>query len=162
MKRHVLVVLRDGDDLEDVLPYVEEIAEPGLSITFLVEHHSRALEDVVKQLLTSGDEQLSPNRSDSESQPVVTYHHQQRVTASRQKLRKQRVDIVVKVYTGNLKRILREFMEKQCVQTIVMRQRKNQVFLFLRKFGITAGLISVSAIPLLLYRGKNTAQRCLR
>ena len=146
MKRHVLVVLRDDDDPEDVLPYVEEIAEPGLSITLLIEHHSRALEDVVKQLLTSSDEQLAPNR----------------VSASRQELRKRGVDIVVKVYTGNLKRILREFIEKQCVQMIVMPQRKNQVSRFLHKFGITAGLISVPAISLLLYRGKNTAQRCLR
>jgi hypothetical protein len=161
MNRHVLVVLRRGDDLDDVLPYVEEIARPGLTITFLIDHSLSGLTEVLNQAFkTTPVQQLSRTGPDVESPMGTTNGDQQSGTASRQELRKQGVEIKVRVYTGNLKRILRELMEKECVQTIVMRQHKDHFWRQLLSLGITAGpMVTVPATPLLLYRRIHAGQR---
>jgi hypothetical protein len=157
MTRHVLVVLRRGDDLDDVLPYVEEIARPGLTITFLIDHSLSGLTEVLNQAFKPYpvivEQQLSRTGPDVESPMGTTNGDQQSGTATRQEPRKQGVEIKVKVYTGNLKRILREFMEKECVQTIVMRQHRDHFWRQLLSLGMTSGpMVIVPATPLLLYR----------
>ena len=164
MNGHVLVVLRRGDDLDDVLPYVEEIARPGLTITFLIDHSLSGLTEVLNQAFKPYpvivEQQLSRTGPDVESPTGTTNGDQQSVTATRQELRKQGVEIKVRVYTGNLKRILREFMEKECVQTIVMRQHRDHFWRQLLSLGITAGpMVTVPATPLLLYRRIHAGQR---
>jgi hypothetical protein len=161
MNRHVLVVLRRGDDLDDVLPYVEEIARPGLTITFLIDHSLSGLTEVLNQAFkTNLVQQLSRTGPDVESPTGTTNGEQQSGTATRQELRKQGVEIKVRVYTGNLKRILRELMEKECVQTIVMRQHKDHFWRQLLSLGIAAGpTVTVPVTPLLLYRRIHAGQR---
>jgi len=157
MTRHVLVVLRRGDDLDDVLPYVEEIARPGLTITFLIDHSLSGLTEVLNQAFkTNPVQQLSRTGPDVESPTGTTNGDQQSGTATRQELRKQGVEIKVRVYTGNLKRILRELMEKECVQTIVTCLRKKPFWRQLLSLGMSGGItVTKPAIPLLLYRRNN-------
>jgi hypothetical protein len=164
MQGHVLVVLRAGDRLDDVLPYVEDIARPELKVTFLIEHSLRGLEDVAKQFSTTSPSivkgRLSTTPLYIESPTGTTNGNQQTATATRQELRKQGVEIKVRVYTGNLKRILREFMEKESVQTMVMCQRRNYFWRQLLSLGMSDGFtVSVPATPLLLYRRNNAPQK---
>ena len=164
MNGHVLVVLRRGDDLDDVLPYVEEIARPGLTITFLIDHSLRGLTEVLNQAFKPYsvivEQQLSRTGTDVESPTGTTNDDQQSGAAIRQELRKQGVEIKVRVYTGNLKRILREFMEKEYVQTIVMRQHRDDLWRQLLSLGMTSGpMVIVPATPLLLYLRIHAGQR---
>jgi hypothetical protein len=164
MTGHVLVVLRRGDDLDDVLPYVAEIARPGLTITFLIDHRlaglTEALNRAFKPNPVIAEQRLIRTGPEVESPTVTTNGDQQTATATRQELRKRGVEIKIRVYTGSLKRILREFMEKECVQTIVMRQHRDHFWRQLLSLGINAGpMVTVPATPLLLYRRIHAGQR---
>jgi hypothetical protein len=160
MNGHVLVVLRRGDDLDDVLPYVEEIARPGLTITFLIDHRlaglTEALNRAFKPNPVIAEQRLIRTGPEVESPTVTTNGNQQTATATRQELRKQGVEIKIRVYTGSLKRILREYMERVCVQTIVTCLRKKPFWRQLLSLGMSGGItVTGPAIPLLLYRRNN-------
>jgi hypothetical protein len=160
MNGHVLVVLRRGDDLDDVLPYVEEIAQPGLTITFLIDHSLAGLTEALNQAFKPNhviaDQRLIRSELAVESPTVTTNGDQQTATAIRQELRKQGVEIKIRVYTGSLKRILREYMEQVCVQTIVTCPRKKPFWRQLLSLGMSGGItVSGPATPLLLYRRNN-------
>ena len=163
MKGHV-IVLRNGDDAEDVLHYVEDIARPGLIITFCVEHNSRALETVATQRFDSGgktpDKHLSESRSDGSTQAIAMDAPYARILLSCQRLRKRGVTVTLRVYTGNLKQMLRGLMEKECVESIVLRQHKNRFLSSLLSLGrrSTGLAASASSTPFLLYRRKNTCR----
>ena len=164
MKGHI-IVLRNGDDAEDVLHYVEDIARPGLIITFLIEHNSRALETVVTQHFDSAgkaaDERLSESRSDGSTQAIAIDAPYARILLSCQRLRKRGVKVTLRVYTGNLKRMLRALMEKECVESIVLRQHKNRFLSSLLSLGSSTGLAaSAASTPFLLYRRKNACRDC--
>jgi hypothetical protein len=151
MKGHV-IVLRNGDDAEDVLHYVEDIARPGLIITFFIEHNSRALETVVTQHFDSGgkapDEHLSESHSDGSTQAMDAPYA--RILLSCQRLRKRGVKVTLRVYTGNLKQMLRGLMEKECVESIVLRQHKNRFLSSLLSLGSsTRFAASASSTPFL-------------
>jgi hypothetical protein len=167
MNGHLLVVLRRGDDLHDVLPFVEEIAQPGLIITFLLDHSlaglTEALNRAFKPKPVIAKQQFSRTGPAVESPTATTNGDRHTATATRHELRKQGVEIKVRVYTGNLKRILREYMERECVQTIAMCQRKKSFWRQLLSFS-TTGCVTVlgPASLLLLYRRNNAAQKQLR
>jgi hypothetical protein len=161
----ILVPLRRHDRVEEFLPYVEDIARPGMTVVFLVYLGRSGLEELTDRLLAiqtglpgaftrrdSAEEIVGNRRRSAEAQ----------LTAACLALRNRGVKIEVNVYAGRLQRIVDEYLQKQDVQFIMMRPGGSRIMRFLRNYGSMSRFVKLSPVPpVLLLHPSNTAQRYL-
>lgn len=160
----ILVPLRRHDRVEEFLPYVEDIARPGMTVVFLVYLGRSGFKELTDQLLAihtgirpdllpatmSGGDLLENRRQSVEAQ----------LTAACLALRNRGVKIEVNIYAGRLQRIIAAYLQKQDVQFIMMRPGGNRMMRFLRSCGSLTRFIRLSPVPpVLLVHPSNTAQR---
>ncbi|MBI4445081.1 MAG: hypothetical protein HY645_04155 [Acidobacteria bacterium] len=113
MAGQILVPLDRKDRLKEILPCLEDIAQPGMRVVFLIPdhidgfgcllHHKGMMETglytalAVKKL---ADQYMAENRRDSVKQKVFL---------ASEGLRKRGVDIAVEFYTGSLRSALKRY-----------------------------------------------------
>jgi hypothetical protein len=113
MNSKILVPLKKHDRVEEIVPFIEKMAEPGTSVVFLVHHPVKGLKwlQAYSAISQCGiDSALAIRRM------VESYSVQMRAQLARQKvfnaceaLNKLRVKVAVEVYTGSLSRTLRSY-----------------------------------------------------
>jgi hypothetical protein len=136
MAGKILVPLGGSDRIEQFLPYIEQVARPGVKIVFLV--HSglsglKALMDEVLALQTGITPASLPgtnHQADFVKERVRSAEKE--VLAACAALRNREVDIVVNVYAGSLRRALREHMQRDDIHLVMMRPGAIRVSLYLR------------------------------
>jgi hypothetical protein len=131
MAGHVLVPLRRSDQIDDFLPYLEQVAQPGMKVVFLLRSDVSGFKNLADQLLaihTGIRPDFLPGASSKEDVP-----EERRFSAERKLLRvcdafkKRGVDIGVNVYAGSLRRVVREYMQKKPVRLVMMRPRVSWI-----------------------------------
>jgi hypothetical protein len=164
LTEQILVPLRRHDRVEEFLPYVEDIARPGMTVVFLVYLGRSGLKELTDQLLaihTGIGPELLPAMSSAEK----TVGNRRRlaeaqITAACLALRNRGVRIEVNVYAGRLQRIIDGYLQKQDVQFIMMRPSGSRMMRFLRNHGSMSRFVKLSPVPpVLLLHPSNTAQR---
>jgi hypothetical protein len=92
----ILVPLRKGDRIEDVLPYLEQIARPGYRVTFLIHYSVEGLDWFQGQSMPSMVE---------EQRPV----DEKNIFLSLETLRERDVTVALDIYAGPLKKVVKQY-----------------------------------------------------
>ena len=158
MPSQILVPLKSSDRVEQFLPYIEQVAQPGMQIVFLVPYGSAGFGPLLDKLLiiqTGVDPESLPGRSKPED--LLEERKQVAMAAllpACAALRDRGIDIAVYVYLGRLRDVVRRHMEQGTVHLVIMRLGSDGLLTsFLHKIGSFARLLNPSAFPpVLLFR----------
>ena len=125
MATKILVPLRKHDRLEEIVPYIKEVAEPGASVVFLVRHTASGLKWLLAYaaIAQCGIDTALAIRTMAES-----YSSRMRMQLARQKLfsacealQRLGVTVTVDMYAGNLNKTLSSYVSHEDVQFVVMQ-----------------------------------------
>jgi nucleotide-binding universal stress UspA family protein len=151
MAGQILVPLRGSDRIELFFPYVEQIAQPGMKVVFLVHLGLSRFKELTDQLLTIHTgirPALLPGQGSEEAVVEDTRRSaQERVLSACEVLRDRGVTVDVNVYAGRLRRVVREYLEKEDVQLVIMRPNIDRLTACLRKIGSLLRFFKPETVP---------------
>jgi hypothetical protein len=157
MNRQVLVPLKGHDNIEEILPYLEDIARPDMTIIFLVHFGANRFTELAGQLLEIQSGTPAKFSSDTGVPQSNLTHRIQR--ASRE-LSDRGVHMEVKFYTGQLRPILRQCIEDEPSQTVIMRPRVNRAKRWMQNLSAALRLAKPSgAVPVILCHPSRIVRR---
>jgi hypothetical protein len=125
MATKILVPLKKHDRLEEIVPYIEEVAEPGASVVFLIRHPVSGFKwlQAYAAISQCGIETALAIRRMAES-----YSRRMRMQLARQKvfsaceaLHRLGVTVTVDIYAGSLSKTLSSLVSHEDLQFVVMR-----------------------------------------
>ena len=120
MNKKILVPLGQHDRTEEMIPYVEEVAQPGMKVVFLMRYPLGGIKwptkepdtesaSEVKELLDYYSWEANSNRAKAEVAPAV------------EALGKSGVEVSVDVYAGSLKKAVRSHTASGDVHLVITR-----------------------------------------
>ena len=161
MAAKILVPVKRHDLVEEIVPYIERVAEPGASVVFLVHHPVRAFKwlQAYCGIAQCGLEKTLAVRRMIESYSLKTRMQlaQHRVFQTCEALHEMGLNITVDVYTGSLRRTLKSYANNGDAQLLVMQPGIGQrIVSVLRGAGSVSSVFSrsLSSSTLLLHTGK--------
>lgn len=129
MAGQILVPLKRNDRIEDVIPYIEDVAKPGMRVSFFIPYPVEPWLWLRDHWVTteSPREAILAGRkiTESYSWDMQRGLAERKVVLARQALHKKGVEVTVDVYTGSLKRVVESYLSNGDVQLIVMRARSR-------------------------------------
>jgi hypothetical protein len=159
MAGQILVPLSGSDRIEQFLPYVEQIAQPGMTVVFLVHLGLSRFKELTDQLLAihTGIQPafLPGQRSEQAVVEDARRSNQQRVLSACVALRKKGVTVDVNIYAGRLRRIVKDYLEKEDIHLVMMRPNLDRMAGYLCKIGSVYRSFKPATVPrvLLLHPG---------
>ena len=138
MEDQILVPLKRHDHIEEILPYLEKIAHPGMRVVFLIPYPVEPWLWWRDHLVTmeSPTEAMRAGRQIMErySWDVQRGLAEQKVSPARKVLHKAEVEIAVDVYTGSVRKVMASYTCRGDVHLIMMRAGRGlRVMNFLRE-----------------------------
>ena len=161
MNKKILVPLKKHDCVEEIVPYIEKVAEPGASVVFLVHHPVNGFKwlQAYRGIAQCGWEKQLTVRRMVESYSVKTRIQlaQRRIFKICAALHDMGLKFTVDVYTGSLRNTLRSYVSDGNAPLLVMQPGFGQ-----RIMSVLHGAVSVSSVfsrsfsssALLLHSGK--------
>jgi hypothetical protein len=146
MAGQILVALKSEDRLSQMIPYIEEVAQPGMKVVFLIgfqpqvvskapRYDSLAFNSFEDMRFAGRLEQSgSPNENvdGPMEQPSLSAEH--KVFLALERLHKRGIEIAVDVYLGSLKRVVKKHTRKGNVHFIMKRAGKGSAIMqFVRR-----------------------------
>ncbi len=145
MAAKILVTLKRHDRIEEIVPYIEKVAEPGTSVVFLVHYRVSGFKwlQAYCGIAQCGLEKTLAVRRMMESYSLKTRMQlaQRRVFQSCEALHDMGVNITVDVYTGGLRKTLKSYANNGDAQLLVVRPGIGQ-----RIMSVLHGAVSVSSV----------------
>ena len=121
----ILVPLKKHDRIEEILPYIAEVAEPGANVVFLIRRRATGFRwlQAYCGIAQWGLEKSLAVRRMIESYSLKTRMQlaQRRVFHTCTALHATDLNFMVDVYTGSLRTTLRRYAKNGDVQLLVMR-----------------------------------------
>ena len=125
MAEKILVALKRDDRLEEIIPYIEKIAQPGMKVVFLLRY------PVTGDFLWLGDHWVtteSPREALLAGRRIIERYSwdvqrglaEQRVLVAREALRRKEIEVTVELYTDSLRRVVRDYTAAGEVHLIMM------------------------------------------
>ena len=158
MAEKILVPLKRHDRVEEVIPYIERVTRPGVSVVFLLHHPVNGLKwlQAYCGIMQCGLDNALMLRKMVESYSVKTRRQlaQQKVFQTCQALHRLGVKTAVEVYSGNLTKNLKSYLSEGDADVILLRSGMGQgIRRFLRWTLSVCGLFRprASQSVLLLY-----------
>jgi hypothetical protein len=125
MAAKFLVPVTRRDRIEEIVPYIEKLAEPGVSVVFLVHHPVSGFKwlQAYCGIAQCGLETTLAVRRMMESYSLKTRRQlaQRRVFRTCEALHDMGLNVTVHVYTGNLRKTLKSYANNGEAQLLVMR-----------------------------------------
>ena len=152
----IIVPLRGSDRIEQFLPYIVQVAQPGMKIVFLVNFGMSRFKELTDPLLaihTGIQPAFLPGQSEEGIVEDARRSAQQRILFACQTLREKGVAVDVNIYSGRLRRVLKDYLEKEDVYLVMMRPNLDRVTAYLGKIGSAFRSFKPATVPpvLLLY-----------
>jgi len=125
MANKILVPLKKDDRIEEMIPYIKEVTQPGATVVFLIHHPVNDLKWL--QAYCGAMEGVTDNAlvlwRMAESYSIETRRRlaEQRVFHTCEALQKLGVKIAVDVYRGGLRKALRSHIRNGDVELIVTK-----------------------------------------
>ncbi len=143
MAEKILVPLKRHDRVEEMIPYIEKVTQPGASVVFLVHDRVNSLKwlQAYCGIMACGLEKTMAIRKMIESYSEETRRRlaEQRVFHTCDALRRLGVKVAVEIYTGSLWKTLQSFISGGDVGLIVMRPGIGHLIM-----NFMQGMVSVS------------------
>jgi hypothetical protein len=133
MARQILVALRSQDRLSEMMPYIEQVAHPGMKIVLLVPFSFKAAPGILwdnslelqrveeGRFLGELEKQGFMGRNikaiNSPDEPMLAV--ERKVILALEALIKRGVELTVDIYTGSLRRVLRSYTHNGNVDSII-------------------------------------------
>ncbi len=141
MAENILVPLKKHDRLEEFIPYIQKVTEPGASVVFLVHHPVSSLKwlQAYCGIMECGLEKTMAMRRmfESYSMKMRKQLARQKVFYTCEALHRLGVKVAVEIYTGSLRKTLSSSVFGKDVDLIVMRPGVgHRIMNFLR--GVTS------------------------
>jgi len=152
MAGEILVAVKGGDPIEEIVPYLEKITQPGVRVLFLIPYpvesrlywrdHWVTAESARKVMLV---ERRVNDRYSWEMQKGLA---EEKISPARKALQKRRVDVAVEVYTGSLRKKIREYTASGGASLVLMPGESYHPFMRLLQGMVTLfGLLRRPSIP---------------
>lgn len=124
MSKQILVPLKLHDEVDEVLPYVERVAQPGMKVVFLRRYPGTSLGSMLPlfaKMEGGMPERLAGTRqlADIYSWEGNAQRAERKISAAREVLERNGVKVDVSVYAGSLRRFVRNYGLKNDVHLIV-------------------------------------------
>ena len=107
MTGQILVPLRRGDRIADVLPYLEQIARPGCKVTLLIHYSVEGLDWFQSKSRTSV----------MKEQKLVTGKNN---FLALEPLRERDVTVALDIYAGPLRRVVEQYMRRGDIDLVMI------------------------------------------
>jgi hypothetical protein len=165
MGPQILVALKSEDRLSQMIPHVEKIAQPGMKVVFLIRfspqaapkmpHKSlglRCLEDPRSEWELEKPRFTGENIRETQSMEEQRLSAEHKVFLALEALLKRGIEITVDIYTGSLKKVMKNYTRKGNVHFLVRRLGKIPAMMqFVRRaFPIFGSLNGRTFSPVLL------------
>lgn len=152
MAKQILVALKRHDRVEEVIPYIEKITPPGMSVVFLLHHRASGFKwlQAYCGIMQCGLEKTTAIRRmiESYSMKMRKQLAQQKVFHTCEALQRLGVKVAVEIYTGSLRKTLRSYVLGGDVDLIVMRPGiGHQIMNFLRGMVSIRNMIRRTTFP---------------
>ena len=145
MATKILVPLRKHDRLKEIVPYIEEVAEPGASVVFLIRHPVSGFKwlQAYAAISQCGSETALAIRrmAESYSRRMRTQLARQKVFSACEALHRLGVTVTVDIYAGSLSKTLSSYVSHEDVQFVVMQPGIGQ-----RIASYLQGMVSIQSI----------------
>ena len=153
----ILVSLRGSDRVEEFLPYIEQVAQPGMKIVFLIHCGWSGFKGFLEQLPAVYPgimPTLLPGRSNKESELLRLLEKE--ISNRCGALRKQGLEITVDVHTRPLHKVVRQCIQRQDVHLVIMRAGfYDRITQYMRNVRPLSRLLKPSFPPVLLLHPEN-------
>jgi hypothetical protein len=146
----IIVPLRGSDRIGQFLPYIVQVAQPGMKIVFLVNFGMSRFKELTDPLLaihTGIQPAFLPGQSEEGIVEDARRSAQQRVFFACQTLREKGVAVDVNIYSGRLRRVLKDYLEKEDVYLVMMRPNLDRVAAYLGKIGSAFRSFKPATVP---------------
>ncbi len=124
MTQEILVPIAKRDRIHDVLPYLEEIARPGMRVVFLVRYPADGFYSSLARLenMQTGVQmritarEIAVKYAWDEQRRIA----EERVSPARKALQEKGVETAVDLYTDSLRAVVKSYTREHDVQLIVV------------------------------------------
>ena len=159
MKEQILVPIKRHDRIDDVVPYLKEVAKPGMRVVFLIPYPATGSGELFHDYMVTTESRAEVAKTGETIIRKYSWEEQrrlaeQKVAPAREALHKRGVEVAVDLYMQSLKRVVESYTRNGDVH-LVMEQAGIglRVLRFLQE---TVGLFSLLKRPgfspvLLLY-----------
>src|SRR5437870_6043718 len=114
--KQIVVPLTRHDRIEEIIPYLEEIAKPGMRVVFLVPYGVELWAYLRDHWITMESSTLAGKKI--KEQKGSAEHG---ILAARDAFRSMGVEITVEVYTGSLKRVVNSYTANGDMHLTIVR-----------------------------------------
>ena len=125
MAEKILVPLKKHDRVEEVIPYIEKVMQPGTSVVFMIHHPVDGLKwlQAYCAIMQCGLEKTMAIRRmiESYSMKMRSQLAHQKVFHTCEALHRLGVKVAVEIYTGSLRKTLRGYVLGGDVDLVLMR-----------------------------------------
>ena len=149
----IIVPLRGSDRIEQFLPYIEQVAQHGMKVVFLVHFGVSHFQELTDQLLAIHmgiQPAFLPGQSEEAIVEDARRSAQQRVLVACETLWKKGVTVDVSIYSGRLRRVVRDYLEKEDVYLVMIHPNLDRVARYLCKIGSAFRFKPATVPPVLL------------
>jgi len=124
MAKQILVPLKRDERVEDVIPYIERIVQPGMKVKFLLRYPLDGFDLALRASRAAGETGVGDLTEIRKIAAAYTWENQQRAAAVKvfpacAPLQKKGAEVCVDVYTGSLRRIVRSHVSSGDVHLVV-------------------------------------------
>lgn len=126
MGNYILVPFNSGDQIENIIPRIEEVAQTGMTVIFLIPYQANGLfknRRIRAELLAKG------RLTDKKALMKYSYEKQTRlagesVSVARKILHGRGVEVIAYVYMDSLRRLLKTYRRNGSVHHVFRARRK--------------------------------------
>lgn len=150
MTGQILVPLRKDDPIEEIIPYLEEVARPGMRVVFLIPYLVKGSAVLVHDYMVATESWVQAAQPTEMINCKYSWDKQmglaeRKVALARKAMRKLGVEVAVDLYTQCLKRVVRNYTRNGDVHLVMERAGIGlQVLRFLQG---TVGLFGLLKRP---------------
>jgi hypothetical protein len=124
MAQQILVPLRRDDRIDEILPYIEKLCQPGMRVVFFIRYPVSGFAGLQNQLLnmeTGINMQAARQIAERYTWDRQEQLAKQRVFPACKVLRTRGAEVAVEVYTDSPRKVVRNYTLKGDVHLIMMR-----------------------------------------
>jgi hypothetical protein len=159
MKEEIVVVLRRHDQIEEILPYIETIVQPGMRVVFFVPYPMNLWPWLCDHWVTTESRIAAVvagrrimNEYSSEMQKNLA---EQRISLARAILQRMQVEVVVDIYTASVRRAVHDYCTGREACLVFLQTGKRHTLIDrIRKIFFGSFRPHVSSLRLVRYLGQ--------
>lgn len=125
MEKKIVIPLRKGDRIEEIIPYLKTMTQPDMGVVFLIHHPANSLKwlQAYCGIMEGGLEKTLAlaRMMESYSTRVRRQLAQQKVFQNCESLHQLNVKMTVDLYQGSLRKALRSYLHNGDVGLLLMR-----------------------------------------